>query len=276
MNEYMKENQKFWDEVVPLHARSKFYDLETFKKTKNSLLPVELKEVGEVKGKSMLHLQCHFGMDTLSWAKRGAKITGVDFSKKAIDFATHLAEEIQLEARFIHSNVYDLPNVLDEKFDIVYMSYGVLCWLDDLKKLGKVIVHFLKPDGIFYIVENHPFLDMLEEENGRLAIRYSYFKSEPSKYVLDGTYATSEHPKNNVTYEWTHTMSEIVTSFVGNGMKLEFLHEFPFLEFKFNSLFCQREDKYWEPIDPSVKVPLMFSIKAKKSGSLHDRVGSIF
>ena len=265
MNEYMDVNQRFWDEAVNLHARSKFYDLETFKKTKNSLLQVELKELGEVKGKSMLHFQCHFGMDTLSWAKMGAKVTGVDFSKKAIDFANNLAKEMKITSTFVHSNVYDLPNVLNEKFDIVYMSYGVLCWLDDLKKLSKVITHFLKPNGIFYIIESHPFLDMLEEENGRLVIRYPYFKDKPSKYVQDGTYATSERLENNVTYEWNHSISEIINSLIECGMKMEFFHEFPFLEFKYNSLFHQREDRYWELVDPTVKIPLMFSIKAEKS-----------
>ena len=268
MNEYMQVNQKFWNEAVNLHAKSKFYDLEGFKKTKNSLLHVELKELGEINGKSMLHLQCHFGMDTLSWANMGVEVTGVDFSKNAIDFAKELAKELKIKVKFVHSNVYDLPNVLNEKFDVVYMSYGMLCWLDDLKKLAEVIAHFLKPNGIFYIVENHPFLNMLEEENGKLTVRYSYFEGEPLRYEENGTYATSEQLENNVTYEWNHSISEIVNSIIEAGMRIEFFHEFPFLEFKYNSLFRKREDGYWELIDPNTKIPLMFSIKAKKIHSL--------
>jgi len=115
------------------------------------LYPIEIEEVGDVRGKSLLHLQCHFGMDTMSWARLGADVTGLDFSDNAIETARQISAELEIPARFVCSNIYDAPNVLSEKFDIVFTSYGALCWLPDLKKWGEVVAHFVKPGGIFYI-----------------------------------------------------------------------------------------------------------------------------
>src|SRR5512136_2825848 len=139
-----------------IHVRSPFYDVAGFKAGKNSLKSVELAEVGDVGGKRLLHLQCHFGMDTLSWARLGARVTGVDYAPQAIDLARELAREAGLEADFICASIYDLPERLTGTFDIVFTSYGVLCWLPDLPAWGRVIAHFLRPGGIFYIADGHP------------------------------------------------------------------------------------------------------------------------
>ena len=144
MEEYLKKNLDMWNDWAPLHAESEFYDVEGFKNGRNSLDSIELEEVGDVTGKSLLHLQCHFGMDTLSWARLGARVTGVDFSDKAIDIARSLSTELGIEADFICSSVYDLRKNLDGKFDIVYTSAGVLCWLPDLKQWAEIINHFPK------------------------------------------------------------------------------------------------------------------------------------
>jgi len=176
MNEkYFEANAKRWNEVVDIHAKSKFYDLEGFKLGKNSLLPIEIKELGDVKGKSLLHLQCHFGLDTISWAHLGAKATGVDFSENGIKKAKELSKELKIPANFIQTNIYDLPKHISEQYDIVFTSYGVLCWLPDLEKWAEIIDLCLKPGGIFYIIESHPLSDMIDESiKDKLVLKYPY------------------------------------------------------------------------------------------------------
>lgn len=189
MDQYIRANQLNWDERVPIHIASKSYDLDSFIAGRCSLRSIELDELGDVSGKSLLHLQCHFGMDTLSWARQGAIVTGVDFSAHAIEVAKTLAKKLNIEAKFILSNIYELPQNLDECYDIVFTSYGVLCWLSDLEKWANVIAHFLKPNGIFYIVDGHPIANMIDSEsNDQLKISYSYFNIGPVKFDFPYTY----------------------------------------------------------------------------------------
>ena len=162
MDERLRVNRDNWNERTPVHAGSDSYDLAGFKAGRITLTDVERREVGDVSGKTLLHLQCHFGLDTMSWARLGAKATGVDFSDDAITLASALNEELELGARFIRSNVYDLPNALDEQFDVVFTSYGVLNWLPDIAGWAEVVSNHLKPAGVFYIVEFHPFAAVFE------------------------------------------------------------------------------------------------------------------
>ena len=168
MDRRLETNRNNWNERTPVHAASDFYDLEGFKAGHITLTDIERREVGDVSGKTLLHLQCHFGQDTMSWSRLGAIATGVDFSDAAIELAQSLNDDLGLTARFIHSNIYDLPDALDERFDIVFTSYGVLNWLPDLDRWAKVIYKFLKPSGTFYIIEFHPFADVFEQsESGK-------------------------------------------------------------------------------------------------------------
>jgi len=265
-NEEMAANRRHWDEVVPIHAASKFYDLEGFKKGKSSLLPVELEEVGQVDGKSLLHLQCHFGMDTLSWARLGAKVTGIDYSGEAIHLARSIAKETGIDARFIESNIYDLDSSLKERFDIVYTSYGVLCWLPDLKRWADQIRNHLKEGGFFYIVEDHPLASTIDEESAdKICMNFPYFSpGEALKFELLGTYTDrSVRLKNKTSYEWPHPLSEIVNSLLEAGLSIEFLHEFPFGFFKRHPQMSRRADGTWHFDDPAISFPMMFSIKAR-------------
>lgn len=158
---YYEANKKAWNSKTPVHIGSEFYDVESFKKGQTSLKFIELEELGDIKGKAILHLQCHFGMDTLSLARMGAKVTGVDMSDKAIEAAKKLNDELELDAEFICCNIFDLPKYLDNKFDIIFTSYGVIGWLPELDEWGKLISHFLKPGAMFYMVEFHPFIWIL-------------------------------------------------------------------------------------------------------------------
>ena len=267
MDEHIKGNRDLWNEITPIHAASDFYDLEGFKNGKSSMLyPIELEEMGDVSGKSLLHLQCHFGMDTLSWARLGAKVTGVDFSDKSIELARSLSEELGIEADFICSNIYDLPKNLKGTFDIVYTSAGVLCWLPDLKRWAEIISYFLKPGGFFYILEGHPFSCVFDDslDATELKVKYSYFHTpEPSKWEPEGDYADPDAVVTHGSYEWTHSLGDIINALISSGLKIEFLHEFPVIFFKSLSFMEQDDDRRWRI--KGDKIPLIFSLKATKT-----------
>ena len=161
---YFHANMDAWNRKTIEHFRSDFYDVKKFRETKSSLNNIELEEIGDVKGKSLLHLQCHFGLDTLSWANLGAQVTGVDFSEESIEKARQLSSELDLTADFICCNIYDLRNHLSRKFDLIFTSYGVIGWLPDLDEWATLIADFLKQGGIFYLVEFHPFIWIYDSE----------------------------------------------------------------------------------------------------------------
>ena len=176
-NNYIEINKKTWNEKTEVHVNSDFYDNENFMNGKSSLNTIELELLGDISGKKTLHLQCHFGQDTLSMARMGAIATGVDLSNKAIQTATELNNQLQLNAQFVCSDIYDLPNHLTGEFDIVFTSYGTIGWLPDLDKWAKVITHFLKPNGKFIIADFHPVVWMYD--NDFKEVFYSYFNIEP-------------------------------------------------------------------------------------------------
>ncbi len=265
--EYFEANMKRWNERVEINAQSKFYNLEGFIKGKSSLLPIEVRELGDVKGKSLLHLQCHFGMDTLSWARKGAKVTGVDFASEAIKLARELSEELKISADFVETNIYDLSKKLDKKFDIIFTSYGVLCWLPDIKKWAEIIAHFLKPGGIFYIIESHPFGLIIDEEYPkRIQTGYPYFNEGKAIRFEDESNPIDSAKKleNVVSFEWLHSLGSIVNSLIAVGIEIDFIHEFPFGFFQLHPEMKRGEDGYYYFQNELFNVPMIFSLKGKK------------
>ena len=266
MDNYQKANLALWNEWADIHAASSYYDLPAFIAGKCSLKPIGLEEVGDVSGKTLLHLQCHFGKDTLSWARRGAIVTGADFSERAIALAQDLARQTGLDARFICSDLYALPDVLTGQFDVVFTSYGVLCWLRDLTRWAQIAAHFLKPGGTFFIAEFHPFLQIFDERDlSELRVQNGYFyQAEPHEWAVQGSYADREAAvRQPVEYEWTHSLGEIVTALTAAGLRIEFLHEFNWSVDR--SLDCMERvaDGKWR-IKGQPDLPLMFSIRATK------------
>jgi len=265
MDEYLKKNRELWNEITPIHARSAFYDVEGFKQGKCALKSIELEELGDVSGNSLLHLQCHFGLDSLSWARRGAIVTGVDFSDEAITQACSLSEETGIKADFVCSNIYDLPDILKDEFDIVFTSYGILTWLPDLKHWAEVIAHFLKPGGTFYMAEFHPIISVFDDsvDCTELKIAYSYFpSSEPLRFEPESDYADPNALVTNPSYEWPHSIGEVVTALSNAGFRIEYIHEFPFCCYKVLPFTEQDEDGLWRL--EGDRLPLTFSIRATK------------
>ena len=276
MDEYRRANQALWNEWVAIHARSKLYSLDQFKAGKSSLHCLEMEELGEVSGRSLLHLQCHFGLDTLSWARLGAQVTGIDFSEEGIALAQSLSRELDIPARFLCCDLYDLPAHLSEQFDIVYTSYGVLTWLSDLRGWAKIAAQFLKPGGTFYIAEFHPFSMIFDEEAPELRLRYPYFDTGVIASPVEGSYADPQAKVQQTTsYEWAYPLGEVVSSLVAAGLHIQFLHEFPFCTYNMFPFLEQAEDGYYYLPEKArapgsataghpATIPLMFSIKAEK------------
>jgi SAM-dependent methyltransferase len=270
MDEYRRANRALWDNWTALHAQSSYYDIEGAKAGKSTLSPLEIEALGDVTGKSLLHLQCHFGLDTLSWARRGAQVTGVDFSERAIDLARSLARELAIPAHFVHSDIYDLPAVLDDEFDVVFTSYGVLYWLPDLPRWAAVVARFLKPAGTFFIVDGHPFAGVFTDgDDGTLRPARPYFGGQAPEMVASyGSYAASSAAFQGMQYGWTHPLSEIVNAVLAAGLRLESLHEFPYSHFPRWPGMERGDDGWWRLAGTNHDlVPLLFSLKATKPGT---------
>jgi ubiquinone/menaquinone biosynthesis C-methylase UbiE len=261
---YYETNKRRWNELVDIHAKSKEYDLENFIAGKNSLHRVELEKLGDVKGKRLLHLQCHFGLDTISWARLGAKVTGVDFSDTAIELAREIAKKVGVDAEFVCSNVFDLTKVLEGEYDIVFTSYGVLCWLKDIEGWARIITHYLKKGGVFLLAESHPFMWVFDDASEELKLKYSYWHNEePLSWEDDGTYADKDAKvTNKKSYEWQHTVSEVLNALIKAGLTIDDIGEYPDLVWAYTPASKRVDDEYFRiPGDP---LPQTWSVKASK------------
>ena len=249
---------------MDIHAASKEYDLEGFLAGKNSLQRIELEKIGDVSDKKLLHLQCHFGLDTISWARLGAKATGVDFSDTAIELAREIAKKTDVDTEFVCSNIYDLPENHDGEYDIVFTSYGVLCWLNNIDRWGEIIAHYLKPGGRFLIVESHPFMWVFDDNSEELGVKYSYWhQDDPLNWEDEGTYADAEAKiTNKKSYEWQHTVSDVLNALIKAGLTIDEVDEFPELVWAYTPASKKVDDEWFRiPGDP---LPQCWSVLASK------------
>lgn len=260
--DYVTLNRESWNKRTDYHLTSEFYDNENFKKGANSLTEIELPLLGNLQGKTVLHLQCHFGQDTLSLARLGAKVTGVDLSDNAIKNARKLAAELNLEAEFICCNLYDLPQHLSQQFDVVFTSYGTVIWLPDLDSWAKIISKFLKPGGKFVFAEFHPVVWMYDNDFSR--IEYSYFKTEPIIEEETGTYADKAAPITQTCVTWNHSLSEVLNSLLQNGLELILLNEYNFAPYNCLNHLEQVAEKRFQIKHFGDKVPLVYALVATK------------
>ncbi len=278
---YYEANRARWDESVPIHVASRGYDLEGFLRGEKSLYPLEMEEVGDVRGKSLLHLQCHFGMDTLNWARLGAAVTGLDFSLPAIEQARSLALQVGVtDATFVQSDLYEAHSAITERFDIVYTGIGALCWLHDIRGWAQVVAKFLEPGGFVYVYDGHPMLLSLDLDSKRddqqMVVGYPYFETPtPNEYVGEYTYVDGPPLKNTGNFEWNHGLGEIVTALIDAGLRVEFLHEhremawqgLPWMvssEETAEGTRHSRRTAWMLPPEQRDWCPLMFSLKATR------------
>jgi SAM-dependent methyltransferase len=274
MDEALLANRTLWNAWTKINAASRFYDVASFKSGERGirLADYERAEIGSVVGRSLLHLQCHFGLDTLSWARLGAQVTGADFSPEAIVTARALAAELDIPATFVQANLYDLPTLLEGSFDIVYTSRGVLGWLPDIGGWARVAAHFVKPGGFFYVTEIHPVAQAFEGGGvapGELHLAYPYWSHpEPIRSEVVGSYADRSAPTDGLVENgWDHSLGEIVSALIDVGLQIEFLHEFDFVEWPLDFL-VEGDDGRWRlPPGARGELPLFFSLKASRPRS---------
>jgi len=260
--DYIGINRHYWNTSTSYHKDSEFYDVPGFLAGKSSLNQIELDLLGDISGKTVLHLQCHFGMDTLSLERLGARPVGIDFSEKAIEEAQHLADKAGLTSRFICSEVYNLPNILENKFDIVFTSYGVIGWLPDLNRWARVINHFLKIGGAFVMAEFHPVLWMLDDAFE--TITYSYFNKETIMEITNGTYASPEGTVREETISWNHSLADVIQPLLDQKLILEQFQEYDYSPFKLrNDMIDLGDGRYQLKAFPD-KMPLVFAMSARK------------
>ncbi len=260
--DYIEINKKLWDSKTEFHFDSEFYNVEAFLKGEDSLNSIEMGLLGDVKNKKVLHLQCHFGMDTLSLSRHGALATGIDFSEKAIEKAKKLNEKLGTNARFIQSDVYNLPEVLDEKFDIIYTSYGVIGWLPDMKKWAEVISHYLKPGGDLVFVEFHPVIWMFSYDFK--AVEYEYMNSTPIVEELEGTYADKDAQIKEKSVSWNHGLSEVLDSLIKAGLNITDFREYNYSPYDCFQNTVKIGERKFQIKGLENKLPMVYSIKAQK------------
>ncbi|HVA02487.1 MAG TPA: methyltransferase domain-containing protein [Acidimicrobiales bacterium] len=266
-DEVFTQNRTSWDQRVPVHVASEFYDVEGWLREGRGPRPQEAAALGDVSGLDLVHLQCHFGLDTLAWARLGARVTGLDFSAPAIEQACVVAQRAGLEERatFVCANVYDAVEALDHQtFDVVYVSLGALCWLPSVARWASVAAGLARPGGRLLLHDVHPLSDALSDDE--LVLEHTYFE-EPEPYIddsgvtyTDATYSVSMERN----YSWNHSLGEIVTAVIDHGFVLEGLEEHDWTSFaRFPWLVREGDQRYVLP-PGRPRIPLSFSLSARR------------
>jgi len=264
----LNRDRQHWDGWSLLHHRPGLRTLEGFRAGQSSLLPVEREELGDVSGRSLLHLQCGYGMDALCWSRLGAHVTGVDFSNKAVEIATALNGELKMDARFVHSSIYELDKHLQGQFDIAVASYGVLYWVPGLEQWAQVAARFLKPGGTLLIVDEHPMALMYRGDLAGIKRPY-FFHDDPLALLAlsqDRDNGGDNAARNGSLEDhgWVHPLGDLVNALVRHGLAVASLKEYPFMAYQRFEQMEQGPDGYWRFADKSELVPLLFSLKAVK------------
>ncbi len=252
-----EQNRKMWNEIVEIHWNHPDYRLNDFLKGWSSLTTIDHQFLPDVRGKSLLHLMCQFGMDTLSWAREGAIVTGVDISDRSIELADKLKQIANIEATFIHSDVLELKGKINQQFDIIYQSRGTLSWLADLNGWASVVADHLQLGGKFLLIDSHPVSHLFLEDD------YAYFQSEAIRYSNECDYCDRDYLIKEESIEHQHTMADILNALIAVDLKITALHEYDKLFYGYESDWVER-DGYWYPPTGPTPYPLMFALTATK------------
>lgn len=265
MENYLEVNKNSWNAKVETHLKSDFYFVEEFLKGRSSLNSIELELLGDIKGKSILHLQCHFGQDSISLSRLGAEVTGIDLSDKAIETAKELTKKCNTVTEFICTDLYSLPEVLDRKFDIVFTSYGTIGWLPDLSRWANIINTFLNPGGRFIMAEFHPAVWMFDEDFTKIS--YNYFNESPIIETYEGTYADQSA---NIVQEyvmWNHSLAEVLQNLIQNHLEIKVFQEFDWSPYPCFRNVEEFEKGKWRIPQFGNKLPLVYALEAQKKSS---------
>ena len=254
-----EKNRAVWNQMVDLHVCHAEYRTQEVIDGGSSLKRIELEALGDVSGKSLLHLMCQFGLDTLSWARQGATVTGVDIAERSIEVANEMKAKTGLDAEFVRSDVLDLIGRIDRKFDIVYQSYGTHCWISDIFKWAEVVAYYLKPGGTFFLIDEHP-ANVLFFWPGE----FDYFGKEPERTVNPTDYCETETHLEGEHVEWQHTVADIVNALISAGLTIERLDEYPHGYYHIFEDWTEDEDHYWWPPGGPARFPVMLAVKARK------------
>lgn len=265
-------NRLSWDERVATHMQSRMYRrmVMEMQARQHCLDEDHVERMGSVAGKRLLHLQCHTGLETLSWARLGAEVTGVDFSQNAIGGAKEYGRALGISARFICTNVYDVPAAIPEQFDIVFVSVGSICWLPNIWRWAKVVSQILKPGGKLYMVEVHPFADVLEDHPTEplLIVKNTYFHEEGIRTEEAGTYADPAAKfQHNATITWTHPIGSVINALIRQGMVIRSLDETAECVWpRFKQMIEVNPNLFELPQPLTGKLPMMYTLVAEKGG----------
>lgn len=267
--ERLEANRVLWDGWAEMHLETEFYDVEGFVADPSSrpFDPIVREVVGSIQGRRLLHLQCHFGLDTLRLALLGADVTGVDFSAKGIRAARELSKRTGIPARFVETDVLSLAAEIEEAaFDVVFTSYGVISWLPDLRPWAASIASRLKPGGVFHIVELHPTAWIFDEEAEEppLRVRYGYFDRSSLRWEEKGSYAAPDGEFEGVSYSWQHTFEEILGSLLAEGLQIVSLKEYDRIAWRHLPFMTEDDDGMWRMPTTAGDIPLLFSLTARK------------
>jgi SAM-dependent methyltransferase len=259
---YLQANRALWDAWTAHDLTSDHHHaVEVVRAGGSTLRSIERDELGEVRGKTLLHLQCNMGADTLSWARLGATVTGVDFSHEAITVARQLAVEVGLPARFIAADIYHLPDALDERFDLVVSTYGTIGFLPDLARWAEVVARYVAAGGRFLLVDIHSLSLILQQadSDGNPVVVRSYITGDaPDEDSVNAGGARAP------LYTWRHSLGDVMTMLAQAGLRIAALREYPYTFWRQFPALRQDSDGWWRWPDGAPQVPLLYSFLAEQ------------
>jgi 2-polyprenyl-3-methyl-5-hydroxy-6-metoxy-1,4-benzoquinol methylase len=287
MTDYVEMNRRNWDERAAIHARDTTgdYMLDRFRAGEDALHAIEATELGDITGKRVLHLQCHIGQDTLCLARRGATVTGLDFSSAALNVARRLSDQTGLKADFVEGTVDQAPDLTPGPFDLVFTTWGTICWLPDVKKWARVIASVLAPDGELYFADAHPGFNVLEQYAGKFAPTYDFQTppDQPLRLVDETTYTGDPTiMSHQSTRQWIHSLSAVLGGLIDAGLTIMMFREHEVLPWRGLTSLVPASERMWRLPDGVPRMPLSYSVRAKKVSSdsvntpapIHDRAAA--
>jgi len=269
MTNHIAINLLNWEERVAIHARdiTGDYMLDRFRAGEDALHTIEAAELGDISGKRVLHLQCHLGRDTLCLARRGAIVTGLDFSGAALAVARRLSKETGLKANFVQGTVERAADLTPGPFDLVFTTWGTICWLPDMQLWAKVIASVLASDGELYFADAHPAFSVLEDSGGKLVPTYDFQTpaDKPLQFVNETTYTGDPTAlSHQSTREWIHSLSAVLGGLIDAGLSITMFREHDVLPWQGLPILVPTSDRMWRLPKGYPRIPLSYSVRAKK------------